>query len=49
MPDIEKFKSSEAYYSALYHEGIHNAECNIMPNKIKITSHALWIMFGSSA
>ncbi len=35
MPDIEKFKSSEAYYSALYHEGIHSTGAKKRLDRIK--------------
>jgi antirestriction protein ArdC len=35
MPDIEKFKSSEAYYSAMYHEAIHSTGAKHRLDRIK--------------
>ncbi|MEI6575107.1 MAG: ArdC-like ssDNA-binding domain-containing protein [Bacteroidota bacterium] len=34
VPDIKFFESSESYFATLFHELIHNAATNIMPNWI---------------
>ncbi|MCK5368906.1 MAG: hypothetical protein KAQ62_10150, partial [Cyclobacteriaceae bacterium] len=34
MPPIEVFKTTELYYSILFHELIHNAASMIMPHRI---------------